>query len=92
MKVIFQQETFTLQFLREIATDLVLQFRNMWFYLVLFIMRNDGSWPKEWLPVVSSLAESTPLLVPKKSQRSLVADLFSNSILRGVFSDLVLYF
>jgi hypothetical protein len=89
VKVICEQEAFQARFLQEVATDLVLQFRNFWFYLVLFVMKPDGNWSKEWSSIIASLAESTPLLVSKKSQRSLVADLGANSILRGSFSETV---
>jgi hypothetical protein len=89
MKVISEQETFQSSFLQEVGTDLVIQFRNFWFYLILYVMNSDGTWPKDWIPIIASLAESTPLLVSKKSQRSLIADLGANSILRGTFSETI---
>ena len=87
VKVISQQEEFRNQFLLGENQDLVLHFRNMWFYLTLFVAQSDGSWPKEWVPILTAIAENTPALLPEPTQRSLVADLGSNSILRGAFPE-----
>ncbi|KAI8916255.1 hypothetical protein EDD86DRAFT_186242 [Gorgonomyces haynaldii] len=87
IKVICQQDAFKSEFVKASSGELKQQFRNMWFYFVLYVMKSDGSWPKDWIPVLNAIAENTPTLVPDVSQRSLVADLGANSILRGSFPD-----
>lgn len=90
IKVICEHENFREDFLNQVGTDLVFHFRNCWFYLILFVMKSDGTWSKDWGLTVASFAEFTPLLVSKMSQRSLIADLGANSILRGTFSESII--
>lgn len=89
IKIICEQEQVQFQLLSDSPPEIIVQFRNMWFYMVCFIVDGNGSLPKEWDPVMLVLAASTPFLVSHLSQSSLIADLASNSILAGSFPDAV---
>lgn len=63
------------------------QLRNMWFYLVLFILGSNGNWPKEWVPVLKGLAKHVPPLMLDRQSRNLDVSLASDSILVATFND-----
>ena len=59
--------------------------RNMWFYLVLYVLEPRGTWPSEWYEYVKLIASRTPALLLDKDDRSLEVNLNSDSILIGTF-------
>eukprot|EP00842_Homolaphlyctis_polyrhiza_P006020 jgi/Hompol1/6419/HPOL_002262-RA len=83
VRVICEQEAFRPQFLASTNPELVNSFRNVWFYLVLYVWTPTGSWPKEWIGLLKVIASKTPPLILDKQHRSLEANLGANSILQG---------
>ncbi|KAI8612360.1 hypothetical protein BC830DRAFT_1137015 [Chytriomyces sp. MP71] len=71
------------------SEGLVLLFRNFWLIITSFIYAPRSSWPKEWLPVIQSIAIKTPALILGQAARILEVDLVSNSVLRLKISDTV---
>ncbi|KAJ3069700.1 phosphatidylinositol-4- kinase [Podochytrium sp. JEL0797] len=71
------------------SPELVLHLRNFWLIVTAFVFAPRGAWPKEWLPVVTSIALKTPTLALGANMRSLEVDLMSNSILRLKIGDQV---
>ncbi|TPX38337.1 hypothetical protein SmJEL517_g00322 [Synchytrium microbalum] len=58
-------------------------FRNFWFYLVVFVLNSNGSWPRDWFASLLVVATKTPPLLMRPRESNLLADLGSNSILRA---------
>ncbi len=67
--------------------ELAHSFRNMWFYVVLFVLGPNGSWPKEWVSTLKSIARKCPPLILDKTARNLEVNLGSDSILVATFPE-----
>ena len=68
------------------SSDLMRPLRNMWFYLVLFVLTPTG-WPKDWYPILKVVARNSPPLILEKNVRNLDVNLGSDSILLATFPD-----
>jgi hypothetical protein len=90
IKVLCDHEGFREGLSQGFTAELLTQLRNMWFYLVLFVLDADGSWPKDWSGIVKILALRTPPLILDKNSKSLAVDLGSNSVLIGSFPESVI--
>ncbi|KAH6563604.1 hypothetical protein BASA62_008439 [Batrachochytrium salamandrivorans] len=90
VKVVFEQCSFHPQSLGVSNTDMVYYFRNIWFYLTLFVSTPTGTWPKDWQHLVRVVASKTPPLILDRQRRSLEADLGANSIMQGAFPETVM--
>ncbi|OAJ42765.1 hypothetical protein BDEG_26179 [Batrachochytrium dendrobatidis JEL423] len=89
VKMICEQESFHPQSLLTTSQDILNHFRNVWLYLILFVLTPAGTWPKEWHSMLRVVASKTPPLILDKQCRSLEADLGANSIMQGVFPDTI---
>lgn len=85
IRVVFDHENLATELMGDQNPDIMHQLRNMWFYLVLFVLGPDGTWPKEWYAILKSLARRSPPLVLDKKERSLEVNLGSDSILVATF-------
>ncbi|KAJ3097772.1 phosphatidylinositol-4- kinase [Phlyctochytrium planicorne] len=80
----FPQDTF-------FSTEVVSLLRNFWIYAVGFLLKQNGAgWPEEWVPILNAVALRTPPLLLPKDRRNLEADLNSNSVIRGLFTEQLL--
>lgn len=86
--VICRHSNFRKKFVVNSSPHLTAQLQNMWFFITILVMRSDSTYPLEWRCILSGLSENTPLMVPRRESRALIADLGTNTILRGDFSDL----
>ncbi|KAJ3033508.1 hypothetical protein HDU99_010814, partial [Rhizoclosmatium hyalinum] len=64
------------------SEELILSFRNYWLVVTAFVFAPRAAWPKEWIPIVTSIASKTPTLALGAKHRSLEIDLVANSVLR----------
>lgn len=66
----------------EADEDLKSQYRNLWFYCVIFDFVSETSWVKEWKNSMIDIASKTPLLVPESSGNYLEVEIEYNTVLR----------
>ncbi|ORY36691.1 hypothetical protein BCR33DRAFT_742647 [Rhizoclosmatium globosum] len=71
------------------SEELILSFRNFWLVITAFVFAPRAAWPKEWIPIVTSIASKTPTLALGAKHRSLEIDLVANSVLRLKVTDQV---
>ena len=88
--MVLLNQNFNVKVIQEEHKNIAHHLRNVWFYLVLFVLESKGVWPKDWSDNVKTIASKTPPLLLEKDDRSLEVNLSTDSILIGSFSDKII--